>query len=792
MGCRPILVPRNTKFAVFLTLALSLVVAVPPVYGLDPTKPLREYQYQVWEEAEGLPHYSINSILQGSQGYLWLATYYGVVRFDGKRFMVYDRTNTPALTGNQIWSLARDTQDTLWIGSAQGLLYYRDRQFRKFPLPKPAEPSIRALRAYPNGDVLIGTSAGGFVLRDGQAKPIGPRNVVVRSILQTRQGDIWLGTQTGLILCHNSDCKTFGEKDGLPESRVLSLIEDRSGTLWVGTAGGLALFRGGKLVPPGIDPILREETVWTMLEGRDGEIWVGMLGAGLVRIYNGKMDHFQNPRRASSQAITALHEDREGTLWIGASGAGLGRLQAVPFHTFTREDGLGGNLAQSAMAARDGTLWASFNGGGISHLTAEGAVIRNFKRENGLPTNDVWSLHEDRKGNIWAGGYNGTLAQLNGSRVRVFSQKDGIPNSPVLAVSVDSEDDVWFSTMNAGLGVIRQGKVRIYTTADGLPSNHIRTFYQDRSGRRWVGTEKGLSLFQDGKFTNFSRHDGLSGDFVFCIHESDDGTFWIGTFDGGLTRFQNGKWVRFGPESGFPALSVFQVLEDRHGSLWISSSTGIFRLKRSDLDDYADGKLKRIHAVSYGITEGLNSRECNGGQPAGTIMADGRLWFPTVKGLASVQPDNLVSNTLMPPVVVEEIRVNGKALDFQDRATLPAGSRNLEIDYTALSLVSPDKVPFRYRLIPYDKDWVEAGNRRSAFYSMVPAGQLHVPGDRRQQRRPVERDRSDPGHHHATVLLPDSLVCDRQSAGGGRTGAGRPQAANQAPDPGPTSSWKSG
>ena len=701
----------------------AMMLASRDAQALDPTKAIGQYQYQVWEEAEGLPHYSINSIIQGSEGYLWLATYYGIVRFDGRRFVVFDHVNTPEIPSNQIWSLARDQRGVMWIGTSSGLLYYQDGGFHRVNTPGLPAVSIRSLYAAPDGGLYIGTSgSGAFVLRDNVAAPVGPPGQVVRAIIKDSRGNAWLGTHAGLFRCQGKQCQSFGRSDGLPETRIISLYEDRAGTVWIGTPAGLASFRDNQLKPYRDDPALSREVIWRITEDRDGSIWIGMLGGGLVRINDGKVERFHNPRPISSQAVTAIYEDREGSLWIGASGAGLGRLQSVPFHTLTTEQGLAGNLVQSVMSARDQTLWVGFNGGGLTHLSAAGRPLQSWDRKTGLGSDDVWCVHEDREGKIWAGGYNGTISVISNGRVRVYDQKDGLPPYPVLAVTQDRAGDMWIATMNGGLGVMHNGKLHFYRTTDGLASNHVRMVHEDRRGRLWIGTEKGLSILENGRFKNYTKKDGLSGDFIFSIYETDDETFWIGTFDGGLSRYRNGKLVRYDTNSGFPAVTVFQILPDRRNNFWVSSSTGIFRVSRTELDDYADGRLKRIHASAYGIPEGLNSRECNGGQPAGDISADGRLWFPTMKGLAVVQPDLLTTNPLPPPVLIEHVRADNKEYPKSAAIQLPAGSRNLTLQYTALSLVAPDKVAFRYRLAPYDREWVEAGSRRTAVYTSLPPG----------------------------------------------------------------------
>ncbi|MGJ5815372.1 two-component regulator propeller domain-containing protein [Paludibaculum fermentans] len=711
----------------WLRLVWAASVVIPCAWALDPAKPVGEYRFEAWEEAEGLPHYSINSIAQSRDGYLWLATYYGLVRFDGKKFDVFDHANTPALTENQVWRLEPDADGNIWIGTTKGLLKLKDGRLERVALPEIDQVSVRYLLAAPGGELWIGTVGKGvFLLKDGKLLSVGAANRTVRALLKDGKGNLWIGTNTGLFLYTGGQIQQLTVKDGLPDERALSFHEDKDGLIWIGTASGLVCARDGKLLkglPKGLDASkVKEQVIWSFLQDRDGALWIGMLGGGLVRYLHEKTEPFENPRKAASQAITALYEDREGSLWIGASGGGLGRLRSVPFHTLTTGDGLRGNQIQTVLAARDGTMWVGLNGGGLAHMTASGQVLESFSRKNGMTSDDAWALGEDRHGGIWAGFYDGTITHFTKQGRRSYGRKDGLPGNPVLSVKEDSQGAVWVATISGGLAVLKDGKTRIYNKADGLPSEHIRIVHEDRKGQIWIGTREGLSLRSKGGFRNFHKSDGLSGEFIFSMRDDPDGTMWIGTFDGGLTRLRDGKFTSVPESAGFPAKTVFQILEDRIGGFWVSSSTGIFRLSKSQLNDVIDGKQTRIKSIAYGIADGLISRECNGGQPAGDIAHDGRLWFPTMKGLAMVQPSLIVSNPLAPPVQVERFHADGKDYAPTSEVDLPAGSRNLEIQYTALSLVAPDKVKFRYRLLPYDQDWVEAGTRRSAMYTNLAPG----------------------------------------------------------------------
>ncbi len=700
-----------------------IVLITGTVWGLDPSKQIHEYQYGLWEETEGLPHYSINAITQTRNGYLWLATYYGVVRFDGKQFTPFDRLNTPAIKSNQIWCLATGADGTLWAGSAAGLLRLKDGEWKQAAEDKLGNESVRSLFAAPNGELWIGTAQNGaYVLRNGSFQHIGPEKGMARALQMDESGNMWIGTAHGLYKYLKGKLEYLGDRGGALSEKILSLEQSKGGPLYIGTEAGLATMERADPTSLRKETAFAGELIWTIRKDRDGQIWIGTIGSGLARFRNGKADRFRNPRKAASKTFTAVYEDQEGNLWFGASGGGLGQFHNVSFHAFTSEEGLNGDLVQTVLTARDGTIWVGFNDAGLNHLSAAGSVLRSYRKKDGLPSDAIWSLHEDRAGNIWAGTYNGGLAVVGKQGVQVFGKQEGIPQKAVLAVEEDRKGNIWAGTMGGGLVEFVNGKPRLITSKDGLAGNHVRIIYEDRGGRLLIGTEKGLSVLANGAFTNYTVKDGLAGPFIFSIYEDGDGTIWLGSFEGGLTRMRGNKLVPISAKDGFPEAAIFGIVEDRLGNLWISSSSGIQRIAKNMLNDYADGKIRQVHASVFGIADGLLSRECNGGQPAAAVSHDGRLWFPTMKGLAAVNPANLTRNPLAPPVFIESVRADGNFYTGLSPLKLGAGTRTLQIDYTGLSLVAPDKVQFRYRLTPFDKEWVEAGTRRTALYTNLPPG----------------------------------------------------------------------
>jgi PAS domain S-box-containing protein len=420
----------------------------------------------------------------------------------------------------------------------------------------------------------------------------------------------------------------------------------------------------------------------------------------------------------SVTAVRSVVEDGEGNIWIGTSGKGLHRFKEAQITAYTAEDGLSDASFVTIADDGEGGLWLGSESAGLFRLQGN-AFIRDP-----LPLSP-WALLRDSQGGLWIGSYAG-LVKYDEGRIIPFHQFDQIP---VMSVYEDRESAIWIATLRShapgnegGLYRYKNGEFKLYRTNDGLVHNEVHFITEDRHRAIWIGTEGGLSRFKDGAFTNYTTENGLSHNYVRSIYEDADGTLWIGTYGGGLNRFKDGRFVHITTKEGLFDNVVSRILEDGHGNFWMSCNRGIFRARRDELNQLADGRLHRVTSISYGVADGMKSSECNGGgQPAGWKTSDGRLWFPTVKGVVVVDPNKI--NTLAPLVAIEEVVAGKTRLAFANTVELPPSQRDLEIHYTGLSFAAPEKVRFRYQLEGYDSDWVDADTRRVAYYTNIPAGQ---------------------------------------------------------------------
>jgi len=695
--------------------------------GLDPNKAVAELGQDIWGTEEGLPQNTVPAILQSHDGYVWVGTELGVARFDGLRFTVFNKDNTPELRSNVVVALLEDRAGDLWIGTlGGGVTRLSHGKFVNFSskegLSNDAVISLLEDRA---GNIWVGTDGGGLDrFRRGRFSVYTTKNGLpnneVFALAEDGKGSLWIGTHDGLSRFSEGRFTTYRTADGLPNAYVKCLALGHDGALWIGTnGGGVAVLRDGKFRYYDTANGLPINAIASLHEDRRGSVWVGTIGRGLCRIRGEAISCLSTKEGLSGTDIFSLLEDQDGDLWIG-TGGGLDRLSSGKlFATYGVKEGLSSAVTLPVFEDHAGDLWAGTNGGGLNRL--HDGKFTSLTAKDGLGDNLVFSIAEGQDGDLWIGTRKG-LSRLREGRFDTYTKKEGLPSDVVMATFVDREGCVWIGT-RAGLCRLKDGKFTTYTTKDGMSDNLVQAIYQDREGSLWIGTGGGLNRFKDGSFEVFDSKRGLSNGVVFCIHQDSEGVLWVGTDGGGLNRLKNGKFISYTKKDGLLDDAVFQILEDDKGDLWMSSNKGVFRVSKQQLNDFARNKTHQLKCVSYGIADGMKSKECNGGfQPAGYRGHDGRLWFPTQKGVAVVDPKNAGIGAPPPPVTVEEAFVDHHAIDPGSESRVPPGHGELEFLYTAPTFKMAQRTIFRYKLEGFDRNWVEAGSRRTAYYTNIPPG----------------------------------------------------------------------
>jgi signal transduction histidine kinase/ligand-binding sensor domain-containing protein/DNA-binding response OmpR family regulator len=710
---------------------LWLAVAFPAA-ALDPGKSFDQYIHSAWSSDQGLPQTTVPAILQTRDGYMWFGTELGLTRFDGVRFTVFDHRNTPELKSNLVQALAEDADGTVWIGTnGGGLTQYRNGRFQTVTENLGLSNSAQALYVDRSGDVWIGTDGDGVVrYQRGTFRHYSVRDGLsdnsVFAFAEDADGNLWMGTHSGLARLAGGRFAVYRVKDGLPNDYIHGLYADGASGVWIGTnGGGISHWQAGKFTNFSTANGLASNAVSAIIRDTAGTMWVGTFGGGLSRLTKQGFSSYSGEDGLGSNDVWSIYEDRSGAIWIGTAGGGVRRLADANLNSWTTAQGLSDNVALGVFQDHTGTMWVGTEHGGLNRL--RDGKFTAITQQDGLSDNFVFSICEDRHGSIWAGTRNGLNQISNGQssrpEIKVYTVKDGLPNNSVLALYEAHDGAVWIGT-RGGLSRLADGRFSNFTTEQGLSNNHVVGMLEDSSGDLWIATEGGLNRFHNGKFQVYGTGAGLSSATVMSLHEdAAEQTLWIGT-NSGLNRLKNGRFASLSSEHGLPDDPIFSILDDGRGNLWMSGNKGIFRVGKRQLNDFADGKIRALEVIDYGREDGMQSDEANGGfQPPAWKASGGQLWFPTMKGVVSADPKKLLAVEERPfPVYIEKATLNGSPVDQRTAVKVPPGRGDLEFVYTALDFNAPGKLLFKYRLGGFDRDWVDAGSRRTAYYTNIPPG----------------------------------------------------------------------
>jgi PAS domain S-box-containing protein len=709
---------------------VGVLVTLTPASALDGTLSISQYAHETWTSEQGLPQNTIDSIVQTRDGYLWLATWEGVVRFDGTRFVTFDRGNAPALGSNIIQTLMQDAEGDLWIGTRGGGLTRRHAGVFETWSTKDGLPNnfVNALVKDRRGDLWIGTEGGLSRLSAGRLTTVRgaegfPTDSVIYAIIKDRSGVLWIGTSASGLF--SFDGAHFTRRlDADRAGAVLSLIEGDDGTLWVGSTHGVHHIAGDTVTSYSQSDGLPHDRINALLEDDAHNIWIATAG-GLARLAGGTIVGWTEADGLSNNFVQALYEDREHSLWIGTDG-GLDRLRGSKFVPYTRAQGLHNEFVWAVLPdRRDGALWLGTQSG-LSRLSQGRARVVAPEL---LHDFDVHALHQDADGSLWLGILEGGLGHYRqDGTFRLYTTRDGLGSNSVESIYRDRGGRLWIGT-RGGLSRLEGDRFVNLTLRDGLPENRARVILEDSRGTLWVGTfGGGLCRYHDGQFTCLDTTNGLASNLIVALREDDRGVLWIGTRGGGVSRLIDGRIHTYTTREGLFDNTVHTTIDDGQGFIWISCNKGIFRVPRHEFDEVDRHAIPAVHAEVYQTADGMASHEANSGTPASAQTADGRLWFSTIRGVVAVDPRRIPRNTDVPPVVIENVTADGRSLGASPAIELRAGTRNLQIDYTALSLRIPARVMFKYRLEGYDHDWISAGNRRSAYYTNLSPGhfRFHV------------------------------------------------------------------
>lgn len=725
--------------------------------------PGTDYVVDVWQTDQGLPQGTVTSVVQTHDGYLWLGTFNGLVRFDGLQFRILNSGNNPGLTSGRIVQLFEDSHSRLWVGSEEGQLFqFHQGQFSEFHPPNQGSTArlLRQLCEDGEGRLwLLSYESNITRFANGAFESVGPdwmrQPANVNSLAVDLAGHVWAATPSVVATWKQNDFEPVWPA-GKQGFEVLGLTRAHEGGVWAACRAGRLLWlrritASGIVANAGPFP-LPSRPVSNVIQDRAGWVWIGTSGDGIYRCQtNGQWMEINGQKGLPNGFIRSLTEDREGNIWVGMQGGGLARLKPSLFQNFRKQDGLSSDEVLSATEGEPGELWVGTNGEYLNRIRAGHTEV--FGEEHGIRHPNVWSVLRDHEARLWVGTYGGGLYRQEGDRFEPFQPSNvasglfpGAPLSPIVpALFEDSQGVIWLGQQTYGtITRIIKGEP-VMMSIPGAPSNlDIRCITEDGSGAVWIGTHgSGIYRFKDDLFTHFGKAEGLGSDFVWVLHTDTEGIVWAGTYQGGLSGFQGDHFKALTTREGLPSDVVCQILEDDGGDLWIGSYGGVSRIRRTALKGFLEGETSRVETQNFTKADGLPSVECTGGfQPSGCKLSDGRLCFSTVKGLALIHPKTAVPNPVPPEVRIEAVYLDGEKVwdslpGLDSRKTgvveeesithepwirVKPGLSRLEFRFTGLSFVAPEQVNFRARLNGLDSDWVDLGTRRQANYSHLGPG----------------------------------------------------------------------
>ncbi|MCB1023432.1 MAG: diguanylate cyclase [Acidobacteria bacterium] len=699
-----------------------------------------QYHFDSWTTDSGLPQNGVREFTQTPDGFLWFTTFDGLVRFDGVKFTTFNKGNTKGIINNRFTSIASDKEGTIYASTREdGVLTIRKNGvFSSYTSAEVPRDYIRMTRPDENGEMrffVLGNNPrtdSWYYLRNGKfvfSENIERENVEVS--YQGRSGKLWTVSKDTIVSVKDGKREIYSNPIVKFDS-TLELFEDLKGSLWIG-GDELLRIQDGEIedLSKGRD-FPKDAEFHSFWEEPDGSVWFANGGAaapgvGLVQYKNGEFDYYGQDVGLSNSSIHDVFRDREGTVWL-ATNKGINRLRRDVITPYSVRDGLTNSEVYPLFMDSKRSIWIGTVGGLSIYRDGKFEDVNLIQTQNDVPEHTKWhngamsvqSIFEDSKGKMWIGVNGGLFIAQNG-KTAMLPQSEG---HHITSIIEDKAGNIW---TGSGRGILRINDEKItasYSVKDGLPNDNITVIREDSKGRLWFGGLGGLSEFKNGKFINYTTNNGLTGNYVRTIYEDSEGVLWIGTYDEGLSRFKDGQFSSIKAKDGLYNNGVFAIEEDDRGNFWMSSNNGIYRVRRAQLNEFADKKISRIDSISYGKQDGMLNSECNGGrQPASLKTEDGKFWFPTQDGVVVVDPGSEISNSLPPSVIIESATVERKPFDISTGLKIGAGQKNVEISYTGVSLIKSEQVRFKYKLEGHDSDWIDAGTKRKAYYSYLPPGE---------------------------------------------------------------------
>jgi len=714
---------RTHKLCRWVLAPLALVWFSSTASALDPNRVMSQYVREQWTTDRGIPRGHVLAIAQTGDGYLWIGTDSGLVRFDGFSFHAVSFFPIGLPSNAPVLGLITDADGSLVVRLPGAVVLLKsDGKFVSLSSELGLPVShVTAIWKEEHGQVLFSDLVSGTVrFQDKRAEVLAlpsrlPGAPLVTSLAETPDGKIWMGT-LGAGLFYVTQRQVTKVTFGLPERKINCMLSVANNELWVGTDRGLFYWNGKVLTRGGLPARLGTLQVLTMLQDRESNVWVGT-ARGLLRINAKGISFSDESSLGGNGAVNALFEDREGNLWVGGTN-GLERIRDSAFVTYSQTAGLPSERNGPVYADTENRIWSASTDGGLYWFRNGHAET---VQEAGLARDEVYAI-AGKNGDIWVGRQRGGLTRLRHSNSGITSQtyttRSGLVQNSVYAVYESHDGAVWAGTLSGGISRFKDGQFSAYTTSNGITSNTVNSILETDNETMWFATSNGISSLSNGKWKSLTASDGLPSNNVNCLFEDSAGTLWIGTSEG--LALLSGGHVQI-PDRLPESLrgQIFGMAEDKNGWFWIATANHVLRVRR---DTLITGEVRQSDLREYGSEDGLLSSE--GVKRNQSVVSDpsGRIWFSLSRGLSVADPSHLTENSAPAIPHVEGISVDGSPLDAKDSIRVSASQKRITFRYTGLSLAAPERIRFRYFLEGFDRTWSEPIAEREAVYTNLNAG----------------------------------------------------------------------
>ncbi len=708
-------------FSIFYTGIFAQTNFIEQFYSKVPTK---KFLLKSWNSDNGLPQNSVNDIAQTKDGYLWFATFDGLVRFNGSQFVVYNQSNIKLLKTNRISALSIDSSGGLWVGTESGqILVYKQNRFIDFTDKlNTKEFSVSHIQTLSNGDICIVTKSDLIVYNKNEIKHY-PHSTLytgdhIFNIIRNKKKELEILSNLGFEVIRNDSVRLFTNINFSNFNLVNGYKADK--TNWFNS----------KFIVSYVDRqiAIRRKNVNKIITHINNvfidskqRLWVATWNGLILETEEGE---FRFKNKNLKEEIYKIFEDVDGNIWVGTATKGVIQLSRRSIFNITLKKGVFNDVIYPVLQRKNGEIWVGSNGGGLARII--GNKVDYFSQEDGLNNLAIWSLFEDSNNKLWFGSYGGGLFCWNEVRFKKFALWDSLVSKSVFVIYGDKQGGLWIGT-DAGVHYYKDKKIYHYSVNDGLSNNKIRAISEADDGTIWFATDDGLTYLKDKEFHKLPIQGSYKAYSFRSLYIDKTGRLWAGTYGQGLYSYLNGKLSVIKKENGLFDNVVSTILEDGNSNFWMTSNHGLYRAARKNLLSFINGEIKEIYSIVYQKDEGFLSNEFNGGQmPSSCILEDSTLLFPSISGLVAVDPSLGKSTTKYHRIYIDRVSVNGKSYTASDNITIPSSDNNVVFYFSVIEFNKPKQVRLRYKIENLINEWTDISNIRTINFADIAPGNYEL------------------------------------------------------------------